>query len=326
MNNNKKPLCRTKIFIVLFTVITTVLFLFIIFSPKFVDIRKTFFRIKKNKNAILKVAYLYVGQGNAALVRDLRPGGKNMLIDGGIFEEFEKKSGDKIEKFYFNSGEKYILPYLRKEGIEKIDYILATHKDVDHIGGLPYIVKNVEVKRLYYNSKKKKTNDIFKELIREAQRDKALIRTVKAGKRIPFGDGIECQVIAPLRKYKDAQPEENNSSVVVRFVVGDISFMFPGDIEIPAELDILSYGESMKTTVLCVPHHGSHSSSSRPFVDKVRPEVAIFSCGRYNKYGFPVFEIVRRYEEAGAKIYRTDLHGNIEIETDGRNYVIKKSM
>jgi competence protein ComEC len=86
----------------------------------------------------------------------------------------------------------------------------------------------------------------------------------------------------------------------------------------------MSYGENIRATIFSVPHHGSHSSSSMPFIDKVNPEVVIFSCGKYNKYGFPVFEIIRRYEEAGAKIYRTDIHKNIEIITDGKNYRILK--
>ncbi|MFC2091946.1 ComEC/Rec2 family competence protein, partial [Elusimicrobiota bacterium] len=122
------------------------------------------------------------------------------------------------------------------------------------------------------------------------------------------------------RIYTKTENNENNSSVIIRFAINDISFVFPGDIEIPAELELLSYGKGMRTTVLKAPHHGSHSSSSVPFIDWLYPETVIFSCGKNNGYGFPVFEVLRRYEKIGAKIYRTDLHGNIDVITDGRNY------
>ena len=118
-------------------------------------------------------------------------------------------------------------------------------------------------------------------------------------------------------------PIGSNGALSSQHLTMAISFMFPGDVEIPAEFDLLSYGGGIRTTVLKVPHHGSHSSSSRPFIDKVRPEGAVFSCGRNNEYGFPVFEIVRRYEEAGSRIYRTDRHGDIEIITDGKDYKVE---
>lgn len=290
---------------------------FILCDARFSNFRNKFFAKAKISEAIIKVTYLYVGQGDATLIRDLRQGGKVMLIDGGPSEEPspDPRLGEGI-----NAGKAYIIPYLKKEGIKSIDYIVASHKDVDHTGGLPYVIRNFEVNKVLDNGTTRAT-PFVKDLLQAVKENPAVkYEIVKSGMEIPFGEGVVCQVLGPLKFYQGTEQPENNSSVVIRLAVGNITFMFPGDIEIPAELDILSYGRDIRTTVLKVPHHGSHSSSSKPFIDKVKPEVAVFSCGRSNEYGFPVLEIIRRYERIGSKIFRTDQHGNIEIVTDGKSY------
>ncbi|MFH1415955.1 MAG: ComEC/Rec2 family competence protein [Elusimicrobiota bacterium] len=293
--------------------------LVILFNTNFSGLRKKMFS-SKHLYAILETTFLYVGQGDATVIRDVREGGKVMLIDAGP----PGNTGTKTNEEALNAGRVYVLPYLQKEGISKIDYVVATHKDKDHIGGLVYILENIDVGTVLDNGSSditrhhKAMTDILSE------KPDIVYRAVSAGELIPFGEDIVCQVIAPLRTYEKTENPENNSSVVIRFTVGDVSFILPGDIEIPAELDLLSYGKALRTTVLKAPHHGSTSSSSIPFLDVVKPEVGVFSCGRYNKYGFPDIEIVRRFEDRGAKIYRTDKCGNIKIITDGREYRIIK--
>ncbi len=279
-----------SIFFILFITLVT----YILFN---LDIKET----AKISEKIVKVTYLYVGQGDATLIRDLREGGKVMLIDGGPRESIDA-----------------VISYLEKEGIKSIDYIVVTHKHEDHIGGFPYIIRKFNVSAVFDNGTDHSTPFVRDMLEAVKEKPEVKYEIVRPGMGIPFGDDIVCQVLGPLRFYND----ENNSSVVIRLTVGNVSFMFCGDIEIPAELDLISYGENIKTTVLKVPHHGSHSSSSKPFLDKVRPRVAVFSCGKYNKYGYPVFEIIRRYEERGSEIYRTDIHNNIEVITDGGNYKV----
>ena len=127
-----------------------------------------------------------------------------------------------------------------------------------------------------------------------------------------------------MKAYAGTEADENNNSLVLRVKYGRNVFLLAADIEVPAEVDILDYGRDLRSTVVKVPHHGSLSSSSSPFVEFVRPELAVFSCGRYNDYGLPEFEVIRRYENAGARILRTGMDGSIEIIGDEKAYMIKK--
>lgn len=304
--------------------IAFILLVFILLSPKFSHHRRKIFSGITLDEEILKVTYLYVGQGDATLIQDLRYGGKIMLIDGGPSPEMEEfmSGGSMPVKDYAPNT---IIRYLKEQKVDKIDYVVVSHKDGDHIGGLPYIIRNFQVDTVFDNGTDYFTPyvDDLLQSIKETPGVK--YELVKAGMEIPFGKNIVCQVIGPLKMYQGTGSDENNSSIVIRLTVGQgISFLFPGDIEIPAELDIMDYGEDLRVTVIKVPHHGSTSSNSNSFLDKINPEIAVFSCGRYNRYGFPSFEIIRRYEKRGAKIYRTDIDGHIEIITDGKNYKIIK--
>lgn len=314
--NSFKERPAPNIIIGILLIIVLILISIIIINPKVPIIsEKLIHRIRQN-DTILQVDYLYVGQGDATLIRDIRPDGKVMLIDGGPSDMVDDFSGE------FDSGRDTILPFLDAEGIGYIDYIVASHKDADHIGGLSYVISNVEVGTVFDNGREH-SSPFAKNFLDSVANDPSIKYIIPyAGMDIRFADDISCQVIAPLRNYDETIRVENNTSIVIRFVINNISFIFPGDIEIPAELDLLEYGESIRTTVLKVPHHGSDSSSSKPFLDKIRPEVAVFSAGRFNKFGFPVFEIIRRYEEYGTEIFRTDFDGNIRIITDGINYKV----
>ncbi|MFC2061864.1 ComEC/Rec2 family competence protein [Elusimicrobiota bacterium] len=312
---------RTQFIIIIFSAIAVFLSLFILFNPRI----SPFVKIVQGRNKmgapVLKVTYLYIGQGDATLIRDLREGGKVMLIDGGPTEELEEYLFAGLIKGR-NYAKEVILPYLRKEGIKKIDYMVASHKDADHIGGLPYVIRNFNVGTVYDNGTRKATSYV-KDLLAAIKEKKTVrYKIAKAGMELPFGENMICQVLGPLKKYSGTEGDENNASIVIRLTAGEVSFIFPGDTEIPAELDLMDYGKGLKTTVMKVAHHGSISSSSKPFLDRIMPEVAVFSCGRYNQYGFPTFEVLRRYEERGARLYRTDTDGSIEIITDGRKYRI----
>jgi beta-lactamase superfamily II metal-dependent hydrolase len=270
------------------------------------------------KEPVIKVTYFYVGQGDASLVRDLRQDGKTVLIDAGPSAEAERElSGNYLEGK--NHAGVTIIPYLEKQGIEKIDYMVASHKDADHIGGLAHVIRNFRVKAVYDNGTKE-SGPYVKDFFNAVKESSVKLVRAKPGMELDFGKGIVCQILAPLRAYKDTEGDENNSSIVVRITAGKVSFMFGGDIEIPAELDLMGYGKGIRTTVYKASHHGSASSNSNPFLDLIKPDAAIFSCGRYNPYGFLPFEIIRRFEQRGAKIYRTDYDGNIEVISDGYNY------
>ncbi len=318
--NLKRKKLRALIITSIFGVITAGLALFLIFSLQFKNLRNSILDKTEVSQEIFEVTYFYAGQGDAVLIRDVRPDGKVMLIDSGPSAE--------VEEYILNTpGENRakttIAPYLREKGIVKIDYLVGTHKHGDHIGGFPYIIDNFEVGAYYDNGTDQITSP-FVENLYEALDDNPQIdyKVARAGATIPFGEGVTCQILGPLKLYENTGSDENNSSIVLRFTVDEVSFLFAGDAEIVAELDLTSYGPGLNSTVMMAPHHGSTSSSSRPFLDMVRPEVAVFSCGRNNPYGFPPFEIIRRYEDMGAEIYRTDLGGHITAITDGMNYRI----
>ncbi|MDA3793560.1 MAG: ComEC/Rec2 family competence protein [Elusimicrobia bacterium] len=309
---------KAVVLTLIFAVFTVILIGFLFLNPRFSHFRQKLFSKTEVGKPYIKVTFLYVGQGDATLVRDLRPGGKVMLIDGGPSRWVTEFMSEGRESRNF--AQSRIIPYLKSEGISKIDYLVGTHKDGDHIGGFPYIIKNFNVGR-YYDNGTDHTTYITKDLFK-ALRNKPSVKfkTSKAGQTLPFGEDITCQFLGPLKLYKGTGRDENNSSVAIRIVAGEVSYLFTGDAEIHAELDMMGYGKDIKSTIMKVPHHGSTSSSSKPFLDIVKPEAAVVSCGRYNPYGFPNFEIIRRYENRKARVYRTDLKGNIEILSDGKNY------
>jgi beta-lactamase superfamily II metal-dependent hydrolase len=311
---------RAVIITAVFVFITAALVGLLLFSPRFSGLRDNLFARTVLEEPYIKVTYLYVGQGDATLIRDMRPGGKVILIDGGPSRHVTEFMSEGRESE--NYAQAAIIPYLESEGIEKIDYMVGTHKDGDHIGGFPYLINNFKV-GTYYDNGTDRSTYITEELFKALESNPSIkFKTVQAGETLSFAEGITCQFIGPLRLYKETGTDENNSSAALRVVAGDISFLFTGDAEIHAELDLMGYGKAIKSTVMKVPHHGSTSSSSKPFLDIVMPQLAIVSCGRYNPYGFPNFEIIRRYENRGANVYRTDLKGNIEVISDGKSYKV----
>lgn len=318
----KRKKIRALIITLIFVAVTAGLILFLLFSPQFSDLRNEFLSEKKVSDKVLEVTYLYVGQGDATLIRDVRDGGKVMLIDGGPSSEvIEYVSGASAPRGAEEAYAKTTIgPYLEKKGIDKIDYMIESHKHGDHLGGFPYIINNFEVDTYYHNGNVH-TSTAAKRVYNILDNKPDIeVKEARAGETVPFGDKITCQFLAPLREYENTEAVENNSSVVLRLTVDKVSFLFPGDAQIISELDLTSYGEGLNSTVIKVPHHGSSSSSSRPFLDLVQPEAAVFSCGRNNPYGLPHFKIVRRYENMGAEIYRTDLDGHIKAVTDGSTF------
>ncbi|MGM0441426.1 MAG: ComEC/Rec2 family competence protein [Elusimicrobiota bacterium] len=313
----KRKKTRALIIVSIFVAITVGLILFLLFSPQFSDLRTGLLEEKELSDKLVEVTYLYVGQGDATLIRDVRDGGKVMLIDGGPSPEVEEYvSGISKE----NRAKTTIGPYLEEKGIDKIDYLVESHKHGDHLGGFTYILNNFEVDTYYNNGTVHTSSAAEKVYNLLDQKTDVKVKTAGAGDVIPFGDEITCQVLGPLRKYENTAADENNNSLVLRLTANNVSFLFPGDAQIVSELDLTSYGPGLQTTIMKVPHHGSTSSSSWPFLDLVQPKAAVFSCGRNNPYGFPSFKIMRRYENLGAEIYRTDLDGSITAVTDGNTY------
>lgn len=136
---------------------------------------------------------------------------------------------------------------------------------------------------------------------------------------------MRIEVLHPEQGEPYVYTINNDQSLVLRLSYNQISFLLPGDIEIDAEKKILESPRQIKSQVLKSPHHGSHSSSSEAFLDRVSPEIIVISVGEDNRYGFPNQEILERYKKIGAKVYRTDVHGAVEVSSDGRTIFIRKA-
>lgn len=261
---------------------------------------------KKREN--LYVTFLSVGQGESTLVKF--PGGKTMLIDGGGFY-----------KDSFDVGRMVIRPYLLSQGIKKIDYMLMTHPHPDHMSGLMHILKEFELGEVWTSNDPATTEKhrAFIKLIRERN----IAQRIVSGKHpdIEIG-GVIVNFLMPndnISAKGSSNSEVNNRSVVIKMSYGSSSILLAADMEAGAENRLLLSGRNIKADVIKVGHHGSMTSSTAEFIKAVSPGYAVFTVGYNNRFKFPRDEIVKRYLDGGAAIYRTDLQGAISFVSDGND-------
>lgn len=244
----------------------------------------------------LVVRYFDVGQADSILVQSA---GKNMLIDAGT-----------------NDKGKTVVKNLQDLGIKKIDYLVGTHPHEDHIGGLDDVINNFEIGTIYMP--KIQTNTKTFEDVLDAISSKGLkITSPEVGYVFELGNA-KCEIMNCGTGTNEEKNNLNLSSVVIRLVYGEQSFLFMGDAELENEMS----RDWPKTNVLKVGHHGSNTSSSEEFLKQVQPEIAIISVGIGNTYGHPKKTTINKLNEIGAKIYRTDENGTITIICDGTKNVI----
>ena len=240
--------------------------------------------------------FIDVGQGDAILITAPRG---NVLID-------TSESGAEEELF----------DYLKKVKVKKIDYLVLTHTDADHIGNADKIIQNFDIGKVVMTDHIA-TTKTFERLLDAIEEKDLEVINPKVGEKISLG-ALKLTVIGPTEKYDDP----NEMSIVLKATFGDTSVMLTGDAEKESEGDIVSYWkkESLKCDILKVGHHGSSSSTTEKFFEAVDPDIAVISCGEGNKYGHPHKETMERLEAAGVNIYRTDLHGSIVFRTDGESF------
>lgn len=245
-----------------------------------------------NENdAPFQIDFIDVGQGDAALVQC---DNHYMLIDGGG----SKKSS-------------LIYTYLKKRGIRHLDYIVATHADADHIGGLAGALYYASVGTAYCPVT---TNDTktFRNFVKYLNSHGKSITVPSSGENFSLGNS-SIAVLGPVR----TGDEDNNNSIVLRIVYGNTSFLFTGDAEEEEEKDILSLYPDLQSTVLKVGHHGSKDSTSQYFLRSVAPQYAVISVGDNNSYGHPTEEVLSRLHDTDVITYRTDLQGDVICTSDG---------
>ena len=254
----------------------------------------------------LKVTFIDVGQGDSILVEF--PGHKKMLIDGGG-----------LPVGTFDVGESVVSPFLWNKRIKRIDYLVLTHAHPDHLNGLAAVARNFRIGEFWEvaGPPQDKTYAQLKKSLLDVPQ-----KRVFQGFRLSEG-GVTIEALFPRADVPLTMLPDNDQSLVLRISFGSTSFLLPSDIGINTEREILERVGELKSQVLKSPHHGSNSSSSALFLKGVAPEVIVISVGRSNAVGLPRAEILERYRESGAKIYRTDLDGAVEISSDGQKISIR---
>lgn len=269
-------------------------------------------RVYFNKD--LKVTFLDVGQGNSALVEF--PGGKKMLIDGGGFS-----------RDHFDVGKMVVAPFLWHSKICRIDYLVLSHPQADHMKGLRFIARFFHPKEFWFNGDKVETPS-FKELM-EIIRSKGINKLLPAdmvdGRRI---NGVKLEVLHPksgtysLNHIKDSS-RLNNNSLVLKITYKGKSFLFPGDIEYQGEKAIISNkGHILKADVLLSPHHGSNSSSSKEFLQIVQPSICVISSGEGSFFGFPHKQTLTKLRDIRSRVIRIDKTGAVQCIVGPKKFKI----
>ncbi len=246
----------------------------------------------RTRGDMLRVDFLSVGQGDATLVR--LPGGRVMVVDAGVP----------------GSGRLAVGPFLRRAHVATIDVLVASHQDADHAGGLAELARSFKVGELWLPSRRCEGGEV----------EAAVAAVTAGGGRVRYGSEIpERSGFADDRAWVERVGAArrgcgNDDSLVLRVAFAGRRVLLAGDIEESREAALLASGEDLAADVLKVPHHGSRTSSTRRFLDAVRPSLAVASLGWRNRFGFPAEEVVQRFDEHGTPLRRTDLHGSLAVE------------
>ena len=251
----------------------------------------------------LHVTFVDVGQGDATLVRF--PRGTTLLVDAGGLPASSS----------FDVGDRVVGAVLRHYGIRRLDAAAVTHGDADHVGGFLSIVRDFRPREVLEGIPVPRSTQMTS--VRRAAADAgARWTTLQTNDRFTIDD-VEVIVRHPVLPDWERQDVRNDDSIVLELLWRDVSIVLTGDIGRETEQAIAGLFPPAGIRVLKVPHHGSLTSSSRTFLDTLAPRVAIFSVGRNNTFGHPAPDVLRRYQNINAQIFRTDQDGAVMVDTDG---------
>lgn len=239
----------------------------------------------------LEVHFLDVGQADCTLVKC---DGYTMLIDTGLDDQ-----GTKIQN------------YLQKQGIERLDYLVLTHSDADHIGSADVVMTKFDIGTIFMSNFEKETKT-YKNLLKMIEDNQIHYLSPAVGNVYALGSA-SFQILAPNREYDTP----NDTSIALLITHGENTFLFTGDAEKASEADMLESGLNLAADVFHAGHHGSKTSNTQEFIDAVMPRYAVISCGVDNSYGLPDAEVLNRFREKEMMVYRTDEQGTIVATSNG---------
>jgi len=259
-------------------------------------------------NGSLEVHYINVGQSVSTLV--VGPDGETMLVDTG----------------HYNDDGEHVLEYLRTHDVERIDHLVTSHNDADHIGGNAAIIDYYETEAdgigAVYDPGIAASTQTYGEYLDAVEEHDVTLYETREGDAIEFGE-VTVDVLGPPEPYLENEAR-NENSIVLKLTHGETSFMLSGDAEDDQEAYLVeTYGEELRSTVLKAGHHGSSSSSSEAFLDAVDPEVAVVSSAYDSQYGHPHEEVLRRFADRSVPTYWTATHGDVVFVSDGTNVSIR---
>jgi competence protein ComEC len=248
----------------------------------------------------LRVTVLDVGQGLAVV---LQTSHHALLFD----------TGPSFGPGY-DSGNRIIVPFLRAAGIRALDVMVVSHKDADHSGGAASVLQGVPVAEVSTS-----VSPDHPAVARASH-----IERCEAGQQWEW-DGVRFEMLHPsAADYAAIKLKENNRGCVLRISASNGAVLLPADIEAKSEREVLEqYGDKIASDVMVVPHHGSRTSSTLPFIAAVHPRIAIFTVGYHNRFGHPKDEIVQRYVQAGSRIYRSDHDGAVIVDIAASGFAVR---
>jgi competence protein ComEC len=259
-------------------------------------------------NGTLSVHNINVGQSAATLV--VGPTGETMLIDTG----------------HFNDDGEHVLSYLQQHNIERLDYLVATHNDADHIGGNAAVIEYYETEGegvgAVYDSGIAASTNTYEEYLDAVEEYDVQLYRAQEGDSIPL-ENVDVQVLGPPEEYLSGE-DRNENSIVLRFSYGQTSFLYTGDAEETQEEYLVDeYGSALNTTIYKAGHHGSSSSSSDELLDAAEPQAAVISSPYDSQYGHPHDEVLQNFADRSITTYWTATHGDVVMVSNGKGVSIR---
>ncbi len=279
------------------------------------------------------VHFLDVGQGDSILIR--APSDRYILVDGGGTLNFRKPGEEwKDRKDPFEVGRKLLVPLLKKRGVHQIDYLIVSHEDADHLGGLQAVIEQIPVRHLVFNGTLK-PDERTAHFFRTALEKRIPLLAAHEGRTLRIDRHTSLEFLFPEKPRETGilkEPEQNSQSVVFLLQIFQSRFLFTGDIGLSEEQQILkavSVNRQLPKSpidVLKVAHHGSRNSTSPQWIGFWKPDAAVISAGKSNVYGHPNEQTLIRLQRQKAAIYRTDRHGEVQMKVTAGSLLVRTKL